>query len=41
MTGNSTPGYISEKNKNTDWKRYMHISVHSTVIYSCQDLKAA
>ena len=29
----STPGYISEENKNTNSKRYMHSHVHSSIIY--------
>ena len=40
MTSNSTPGYISEKNENTNWKRYMHPNGHSSIIYSCQDMEA-
>ena len=27
--------------KNPNWKRYMHPSVHSSIIYSCQDMKAS
>ena len=37
---NSTPGYISEKNKNTNSKRYMHCNVYSSITYSCQDKEA-
>ena len=37
---NSTPGYISKKNENTNLKRYMHPSVHSSIIYNCQDIEA-
>ena len=29
---NSTPGYVSEKNKNTNSKRYMHSIIHSSII---------
>ena len=35
----STPGYISEENKNTNLKRYMHFSVHSSIIYNSQDME--
>ena len=37
---NSTPGYISEKNKTTNLKRYMHPNVHSSIIYNYQDMEA-
>lgn len=38
---NSTPGCISKnKTKNTSSKRYMHSSVRSSFIYSCQDMEA-
>ena len=37
---NSTPGYISEKNENTNLKRYLHPNVHSNVIHNCQDMEA-
>ena len=37
----STPGHISEETKNTDLKRYMHPGVHSSIIYSCQEMEAA
>ena len=33
--------YQGEKTKNTNLKRYMHPSVHSSIIYNCQDMKAA
>ena len=30
--------YIQKtKNKNTDWKRYMHPNVHSSIIYNFQE----
>ena len=29
-----------EKNENTNSERYMHFSVHSTVIYNSQDTEA-
>ena len=38
-SNNSTPGYTA-KNKNTNPKRYIHPSVHSSIIYNCQDREA-
>ena len=35
-----TSGYTSEKNKNTNLKRDMHPSVHSSIIYNSQDMEA-
>ena len=32
--------YISKKSKNTNLKRYMHISIHRNIIYKCQDMEA-
>ena len=40
LTQHSTPEYIL-KNSNTDWKRYTHLSVHSSIIYNCQDMEAS
>ena len=37
---NSTPGYISDRNKNTKSKRYMHSNVHSSINYNSQDIEA-
>ena len=37
---NSTPGYISEKNKDTNSKRRMQPNVHSSIIYGCQVMEA-
>ena len=39
-SSNSTPGYISEENENTDLKRYMHPNVHRGIIYKSQDMEA-
>ena len=40
-TSNSTPGYIFEENKNTNSKRCKHPpSVHSSIVYSSQDMEA-
>ena len=38
-TSNSTPGYISEENENTNLKGYMHPSAHSSIIYNSQDME--
>ena len=38
-SSNSTPEYISEENGNTNSKRSMHPSVHSSIIYNSQDMK--
>ena len=40
LSSNPTPGYISRNNKNTNFKRYMHRNVHSSPIYSSQDMEA-
>ena len=32
-SSNSTPGFLSEENKNTNLKRYMHSCVHFSIIY--------
>ena len=37
---NSTPGYISKGNENTNLERYMHPSAHSSTVYNCQDTEA-
>ena len=36
---NHIPGYISERNKNTNLKCYMHPSAHSNSIHSSQDME--
>ena len=38
-SSNSTPGYRSKENKNTNLKRYMHPSVCSSIMYNCQDME--
>ena len=35
---NSTPGYISEKNKNTNLERYMHPFINHNITYSSKDV---
>ena len=37
---NSTSGSLLEENENTNSKRYMHLSVHWTIIYNSQDMEA-
>ena len=32
--------YLKTRNKNTNSKRYVHPSVHSSIIYNCQDTEA-
>ena len=39
-SNNSTSGYLSKENKNTNLKRYMHPSVHCSIIYNSQDMEA-
>ena len=36
---NSTLGYLSEENGNTNLKSYMHSHVHCSIIYSSQDME--
>ena len=33
-------GIYLKKNKNTNSKRYVHLNVHSSIIYNCQDMEA-
>ena len=37
---NLTPGHISRKHKNSNLKKYMHPSVHSSTIYNSQGMEA-
>ena len=39
MIQDPTPGHISGKDKNSNLKRHMHPKVHSSTIYSCQDME--
>ena len=32
--------YAQKKTKNTNLKRYMHPSIHISIIHSCQDMEA-
>ena len=40
QSGNHTSGYLSKENENTNWKRYIYPYVHSSIIYSNQDMEA-
>ena len=37
---NSSPGYLSKGNKNTNLKMYMYPYVHCTFVYNSQDIEA-
>ena len=37
---NSTSGYISEKTKNNNLKRYMRPNVPSSIVFNSQDMEA-
>ena len=39
-SNNSTSGYLSEGNKNTNLERHMHPSVHRSIVYSSKDMEA-
>ena len=39
-SSNTTPGYLSKENENTDSKKYVYLSVHCSVIHSSQDMEA-
>ena len=38
-SSNSTSGYLSKENENTNPKRYMQLYVHCSVIYNSQDME--
>ena len=40
-SSNSSPGYTSEKSKNTNLKRYMHLNIHSSITYNSQDMETS
>ena len=40
-SNNSTPGYISKENESINLKRYMHLNIHSGIIYDSQDMETA
>ena len=39
QSSNSTSGYLSEENKNTNSKRYMHPYAHCSTNYNNQDME--
>ena len=39
-SSHSTLGYKSKKNENNNSERYVHSSIHSRIIYNCQDMEA-
>ena len=39
-SSNSIPGYLSEENKNTNLKIYMHPNIHRSIISNSQDMEA-
>ena len=39
-SSNSTLGYISEENENSNWKWCWHPKVHSSIIYNSHDMEA-
>ena len=39
-SSNPTPGHISGKDENSNLKRYMYSSVHSSTIYQSKDMEA-
>ena len=40
QSSNSTSGYFSKENRNTNLKRYMHSYVHCSIICNSQDMEA-
>ena len=39
-SSNSTSGYTSKENENTNWKWYLHPNVHGSIIYNSQNMEA-
>ena len=39
-SSNSIPGYLSEENKHTNLKIYMHPNIHRSIISNHQDMEA-
>ena len=37
---NPTPGHVSRKNENSNFKRYMHPNILDSTVYNSQDLEA-
>ena len=40
MIQDSTPGYISKENENTNIKRYMLSNIHNNIIHNSQYVEA-
>ena len=40
QSSNSTPGYLSKENGNTNSKRYMYSDIHCSTTYNSQDMEA-
>ena len=40
MIQDSTPGYISKENENTNLKRYMLSNIHNSIIHNSQYVEA-
>ena len=40
ITSSSTLGYVAEENENSNSKKGLHPSVHSSIIYNSQDMEA-
>ena len=38
-SSNSTSGYLSKENENTNSKRYIHTHIHCSIIYNSQDME--
>ena len=38
-SSNSTAGYLSEENENTDSKRYIHPNVHCSIIHNREEME--
>jgi len=39
-SSNATAEYVSKENESTNLKRYMHPTIHHSIIYSSQDMTA-
>ena len=40
-SSNPIPRHVSGKDKNANWKRYVHSNVYSDAIYNSQDMETA
>ena len=39
LSTNSIPGYLSEENENTNWKRYTNPNVHFSIMHNSQEME--